>query len=261
VQKAKLGPDHPDTLKSMHSLAISYNALGRYAEALTLLEATLAVQKVKLGPDHPDTLRSMLNLANSYQALGRHAEALKLLEATLALQKAKLGPDHPDTLSSMLNLARSYAALGRNDEALTLFEETLARREAKLGPDHPDTLLIRLGVARCLVRLGRGAEAAADCRRASETWEKSGVSDAVGQYNAACFRAVTATALRAADPSPAGARPAEADADRALAWLERAVAAGYRDAAHMAQDRDLDALRHRADFKGLLARLGAAPPK
>ena len=46
-----------------------------------------------------------------------------------------------------------------------------------------------------------------------------------------------------------------------MAWLERAVAAGFCDAALMAEDHDLDALRHRADFKGLLARLSAAPPK
>jgi len=161
----------------------------------------------------------------------------------------------------MYNLAISYQALGRQAEALKLREEILALRQAKLGRDHPDTLLSGLGVASCLVRLGRGAEAAADCRRAAETWEKVGAPDAYSLYNAACFRAVTAAALRAADQSPAGARPAEAEADRALAWLERAVAAGYRDAANMATDHDLDALRHRADFKGLLARLSAAPPK
>ena len=47
-----------------------------------------------------------------------------------------------------------------------------------------------------LVQAGRGAEAAADCRSAAETWEKAGATDAWNLYNAACFRAVTATALR-----------------------------------------------------------------
>jgi hypothetical protein len=70
-----------------------------------------------------------------------------------------------------------------------------------------------------------------------------------GTYNAACVRAVTTAALRAADRSPAGAQQADAEGDRALAWLERAVAAGFRDAATMAQDHDLGALRHPDDFK------------
>ena len=121
--------------------------------------------------------------------------------------------------------------------------------------------MCRLSVASVLVRLGRGAEAAADCRRAAEAWDKRGGSDAGSLYHAACFRAVTAAALRAADTSPAEANQAEAEADRALAWLERAVAAGFGNAANMAEDHDLDALRHRADFKALLARLSAAKPK
>ena len=37
-----LGPDHPDTLRSMANLANSYTALGRHAEALRLREETLA---------------------------------------------------------------------------------------------------------------------------------------------------------------------------------------------------------------------------
>ena len=34
LAKAKLGPDHPNTLASMSNLAASYVDLGRYAEAL-----------------------------------------------------------------------------------------------------------------------------------------------------------------------------------------------------------------------------------
>ena len=64
LRKAKLGPDHPDTLLSMNNLANSYAALGRHADALKLHEETLALRKAKLGPDHPDTLVSMHNLAN-----------------------------------------------------------------------------------------------------------------------------------------------------------------------------------------------------
>jgi hypothetical protein len=40
--------------------------------------------------------------------------------------------------------------------------------------------------------------------------------------------------------------------------LRQAFFKGYKDAAHMKQDRDLDALRGRDDFKKLLAELEAA---
>ena len=61
--KAKLGPDHPDTLTSMNNLATGYQAAGKLDLALPLFEQTLKLRKAKLGPDHPDTLTSMNNLA------------------------------------------------------------------------------------------------------------------------------------------------------------------------------------------------------
>ena len=38
-----------------------------------------------------------------------------------------------------------------------------------------------------------------------------------------------------------------------MSWLKQAVAAGYKDADHMKDHKDLDALRDREDFKTLLA--------
>jgi tetratricopeptide (TPR) repeat protein len=288
LQKGKLGLDHPVTLTCMSNLAISYSALGRHADALKLREETLALRRAKLGPDHPDTLASMSNLANSYSDLDRHADALKLREATLALQKGKLGLDHPNTLTSMSNLANSYSDLDRHADALKLAEETLTLRKAKLGPDHPDTLGTMLGVAVNLVRLDRSSEAvpiidecvrratgkpvhpllipwmmklrlqhfqktkdAAGCRQTAEMWEKLNRTDAGSFYNAASFRAITA-ALLAATAGADAARLADAEADRAMAWLKQAVVAGYRDGPHMLADADLTALRGRADFIELL---------
>jgi tetratricopeptide (TPR) repeat protein len=138
--KAKLGPDHPVTLTSMHNLAVGYMAAGKLDLALPLLEETVKVTKAKLGTDHLNTLTSMNSLALGYQAAGKLDLALPIFEQTLKLRKAKLGPDHPDTLSSMNNLAVGYQATGKLDLALPLLEETLKLMKAKLGPDHPDTL-------------------------------------------------------------------------------------------------------------------------
>ena len=156
---------------------------------------------------------------------------------------------------SMSNLAISYADAGQNERALKLHEETLALRKAKLGPDHPDTLGTRLGIAGIKVKLGRAAEAAADCRQATEAFEKRNVTDSGSLYSAACFRAVLAAAMRGGDPSAESTKQANEEAERAMTWLKRAVAAEYHNAAHMSNDHDLDALRDRADFKKLLSDL------
>jgi serine/threonine protein kinase len=288
--KARFGPDHPYTLRTRNNLAYGYAALGRNADALPLFRETLALQKAKLGADHPDTLAGMNNLANVYEALGRQAEAAELREQTLALRGAKLGADHPDTLVSAYNLANSYAILGREADALRLRRQTLTQMQEKLGPDHPTTLLCLRAVAESLVKLGRGAEAVpvidefvrraaavhpglvpgvmdlrlrhfeqaqdpAGCRQTAETWENLRRGDPAGLYAAARMRAVTAAVVRAADPSSVGRNQADAEAERAVAWLNEAVAAGFKDAARLKQDRDLDALRDRADFTKLVATL------
>jgi serine/threonine protein kinase len=159
LSKARLGPDHPDTLKNMGNLANNYDQLGRHAEAVKLYEETLTLMKAKLGPDHLDTLRTMSNLGNSYGRLDRNAEALKLREETLRLFKAKLGPEHPLTLVCMNNLANSYDAAGRYAEALKLRVDTLACRKAKLGSDHPQTLDSMNNLGNSYYKIGRYADA------------------------------------------------------------------------------------------------------
>jgi hypothetical protein len=44
-------------------------------------------------------------------------------------------------------------------------------------------------------------------------------------------------------------------ADEAVALLKQAIAKGYKNAAHIKQEKDLDALREREDFKKLIAEL------
>jgi tetratricopeptide (TPR) repeat protein len=253
LQKAKPGPDHPDTLWSMGNLAFGYSKLGRHSDAVKLLEEALPLQKAKLGPDHPRTLTSMNNLAASYAALGRHADALKLREETLALRKAKFGPDHGYTLGSMANLAESLVRLGRGAEAVPIIDECLERAAGKVVPPQ-----LIPGVVDLRLRHYEKANDAAGCRQTAEMWEQLKRTDAGSLYGAARLRAVTAAVLRANDKSEKAAKEAAAEADRAMAWLKQAVAAGHKDAAPMKQDKDLDALRDRPDFKKLLADLEAA---
>ena len=44
LEKAKLGPDHPDTLATMNNLATSYQDAGQLDRALPLLEETAGAQ-------------------------------------------------------------------------------------------------------------------------------------------------------------------------------------------------------------------------
>jgi hypothetical protein len=100
---------------------------------------------------------------------------------------------------------------------------------------------------------------AAGCRETAEMWEKLNRADADSLYEAACFRAITA-AVAGQAPDTGAARLATDDADRAMAWLRKAIAAGYRDIPHLLKDSDLAALRGRSDYADLLWDLAEAPP-
>jgi hypothetical protein len=96
------------------------------------------------------------------------------------------------------------------------------------------------------------AKNADGCRTTAELWEKLPCTDGESYFNAARYRAVAAS-LYQTDPNKDAARLADEQGDRAMAWLQKAVAAGYNDLAALSNDKDLDALRDRASFKKLLA--------
>jgi serine/threonine protein kinase/tetratricopeptide (TPR) repeat protein len=140
LRQKHLGPDHADTLKSMHHLAGAYRLAGQFLNAVPLHEEALRRRQATLGPEHPDTLDSMNELARAYRDVGRLTEALPLFKEALRVRRAKLGPDSHDAMLSVTTLATAYEDAGQFEESVQLFEEALRVRLAKLGPDDPNTL-------------------------------------------------------------------------------------------------------------------------
>jgi tetratricopeptide (TPR) repeat protein len=241
-----LSPDHPDVLAGIRDLSNSYAALGRHADALRLREEVLAARRRVLSPDHPETLWSAHDLADSYMALGRHADALPLNEKTLAARKRVLGPDHPDALWSLLNVAACLLALDRGPEALPVMDECLRRAAGKDVPPPiiPSVMDLRL-------RHFQKAGDPAGCRATAEMWEALNRTDGESLYVAARMRAV-ASAVQAKVSGADTEQLAREDADRALVWLAKAIAAGFRDRKRLETEGDLAALRDRSDFRKML---------
>ncbi|KAJ7927289.1 hypothetical protein B0H13DRAFT_1861474 [Mycena leptocephala] len=139
-QQQLLGDDHPDTLRIMGDLAVTYRKLGEFMKAEELELIVLKKQKELLGDDHPDTLRAMGNLAATYRGLKRFTKAEELEIIVLEKRKQLLGDNHPDTLLAMADLAVIYEELKEFTKAEELESVVLERRKQLLGDDHPDTL-------------------------------------------------------------------------------------------------------------------------
>jgi serine/threonine protein kinase len=155
------GPDDPYTLSSRSHLAQAHLAAGRVSEAVTLLEANLAVEEKRLGLDHPGTVSTRANLADAYRRAGRLTEAVRMQEANLRLAESVLGTDHAETLGVRHTLAAAYIAAGRYAEAITLLQANLKLSESRLGQSHPLTIADREELAVARNAAGRSRDAVA----------------------------------------------------------------------------------------------------
>ena len=289
TREAALGRTHPDTLVVLAELGMLYSNTFRFQEGGALLEEAVRGYTV-LPADHPGRLFAESLLAVHYKSTNQLDRADALLARILAAREAALGPDHPETLQTVHRQAEVARNRGQMDRAEALSRRALEGLKRALGADHIDVIVSKRDLAKILLDRKKYDEAVAlyreaaegaarqglvrfqveltgellrhyqrvadpaGCRATAEMWEKLNRTDAGSLYDAACFRAITA-AVQAKTPGAVAARLAQDDADRAMDWLTKAVAAGYKDRAHMEKDKDLAALRGRADFQKLLAGL------
>jgi non-specific serine/threonine protein kinase/serine/threonine-protein kinase len=121
IERRILGPEHPETLGVMGSLAITLMDEGHYAEAEKLLRETLDGDRRVLGPAHGGTLYTLETLANDICHEGRYGDAKKLFEE--AIQTAAAA-DQPFKLSvAWVSFADGAAIAGRRNEALKYLDQ------------------------------------------------------------------------------------------------------------------------------------------
>ena len=159
IRQRVLGPENPDTLRSMHSLSLVLDRQGRYQEAEKLDRQAIAAEQRVLGLEHPSTLATTNALAVVLRAEGHYAESEKLNRQTLEAETRVLGPDHLNTLGTMQNLAGDLQDEGKYSDADKLYRETLEVRRRVQGPEDPKTLDTMHDLGSVLNEEGHYAEA------------------------------------------------------------------------------------------------------
>jgi tetratricopeptide (TPR) repeat protein len=159
VRRRVLGGEHPDTLSSMASLAVTYRKQRKLKDAENLQVEVMDVRRRVLGAEHPDILSSMANLASTYRYQGRWKEAENLEVDVMDVRIRVFGAEHPDTLSSMADLALTYSHQRRWMEAENLQVNVVDVRKRVLGAEHPDTLSSMANLAVTHSYQGRWKEA------------------------------------------------------------------------------------------------------
>jgi non-specific serine/threonine protein kinase/serine/threonine-protein kinase len=159
TRRRVLGPEHPDTLRTMRSLASTLILRGQYPEAEKLADEAMIAQRRTLGPEHPDTLQSANTLGWVFQQEGRFVEAETLLRKTMAAQRRVVGSEDLATLATVADLAFTLQQEHKYPEAERLLNENLTIERRVFGPEHNETIASMSRLATTLSSEGRDADA------------------------------------------------------------------------------------------------------
>ncbi|PPR04731.1 hypothetical protein CVT26_012866 [Gymnopilus dilepis] len=85
IRRRVLGPEHPNTLRSMHSLGVTYQWQQRWGEAKELLAKSAELSQKVMGDHHPLTQQRILDLS---ECLEEEAQNCSIAgEAPVSLSK------------------------------------------------------------------------------------------------------------------------------------------------------------------------------
>jgi len=177
--------------------------------------------------------------------------ALKHYDELIALTKLPPRVEPAETYLSwkaaiLLALKRDRDAIATHDEwlaAIALWSPTFR------GSNAAQVITMRFRAAQRLKDV-------AECRKSVERYEALPPDGGTALFDAGCWRSAVSQLLAAEGKSG----DAVGEADRAMEWLSKAVAAGYNDRAQFTKSEDLAPLRGRDDFKKLVAELGEKKP-
>jgi serine/threonine-protein kinase len=269
-------PTNIDYLRGLswcyNDIGIELQAIGRLDDALAAYERSVAVKRRVADANRDvaefrrDLALSQMNIGFLLMVSGKSSEALAVHEQARAIQE-KLAEANPNVTQILVQLAKNLERigslllqLGKPAEALVTHEKALAIRQ-RLAETNPSVTDLQLDLAQSLARVGRLKQQAGRAAEADALFEQFRQTIAVlahlptlnpvDLYNLACSHAILAgVAAQPGSSMTTGERQAEAD--RAIQWLGRAIAAGYRKLALIQSDPDLDPLRSRSDFQLLM---------
>ena len=173
ILSRELGPNHKETLVTMHNRGVALKDIGRLAESETVMREVMGRRIESFGVDHPQTLVAKDVLASVVQKQGRGEEAIEMFRDVVNRRIQVLGEEHFSTLLSMGNLGAALIQMGELDEAEGLTKRALDGHRKRFGSEHTKTLVLMGNLAYLLEDQGKVDEAAAMYREVIDIRERA----------------------------------------------------------------------------------------
>jgi len=283
--RQKLASANPAVTEFQRGLAWSYynigalmNEMGKHQDMLEVYQKSLDIRQ-KLIDANPSIAQfqrefadSLLDIGWQFAQSGKNLEAIGYYTREEAVRRrlASVASASPGDLDSLANCQTNSADLlrkaGKRPEALAACKRALAIRDP-LVKDHPLDTNYRGGLAETCFRMGQVLQDAEDLAAAAGSWRR-----AIGLYEelkilngeqmyfrACCHAGLSGLSGRTGSGVPK--EEVQAEFDRAMYWLRKAVGLGYRNTNAYRTESGLDALRGREEFQKLVLELEAKKPK
>jgi hypothetical protein len=167
LRKAKLGPDHPDTLNSMGNLAKAYLDVKQPDKALPLFEDFVAGLRQRLGADTAQFAGLLAQISLDLLNAGQFPNAEKLLRECLA-GRAKQQPQAWTTFNTQSTLGGALLGQKKYAEAEPLLKAGYEGMKARAKTIPPQDKVRLTEAAERLVQLYEATGNAAE----TERWRK-----------------------------------------------------------------------------------------
>lgn len=159
LQKAALGPGHPDVGRTYGEIAGPLARLRHYDEAESAARQGLSILESAFGAAHPETQWGRCELGKVLLRARREEQAIPVFEAVLAIGAGSARGDDVAVVEAANALAVARVRQGELEEATRLYRWALTAAERLLGPGHETPSMIRRNLSNRLASIGRRSEA------------------------------------------------------------------------------------------------------
>ncbi len=172
IWRARLGEEHPETLRMGRWYGAMLWAVGRYDEAAALNLELLDLHRATFGDEHEDTIDALGSVAADKRAKGDFDLALELSRRNYDTCVRYLGDDDPVTMNAAHNLGVSLRLVGDFRAALELDTTTLDQKYQIYGEGHDLTLITQVSLTIDLRETGDYQEARAQQEEIVRAYER-----------------------------------------------------------------------------------------
>ena len=206
--------------------------MGRYEEALEYHQKALAIEEEVLEATHPSLAISYNNIGLTYWRMGRYEQALAFHQKALAIQEEVLEATHPDLAISHSGTAAALTGLQQYKTAQDYLHKAIA-----IFKENKDPRIISAYGHMGLLQLKLGNTSKAQEYFSLYNELAKDKDNALGAYYQALYHSVIG------------------DLQKALSFLEEAVAKGYKNNVHLTQEELLAPLHKEPRYQALVEKL------